>query len=132
VRELNQTIADRERQLSEAIRVAQDAKSLVTAKEKEIKSIHESNERNGTMEELLAPLNEDKQRVMKDLLESVQTSRLKNAYEKYLPAVLAESTPKAKKVISESVRAVTGDKTAPAVQENNHSNVIDIKRLAGL
>lgn len=134
VRELNKVVADRDQKLSEAIRTAQEAKALVSAKEKEIQRIHESNERTATMEELLAPLNEDKRVVMKDLLESVQTSRLKNAYEKYLPAVLAESAPKAKKVISESVREVTGDKTIPArtADEDRNSNVIDIKRLAGL
>jgi hypothetical protein len=70
---------------------------------------------------------------MRDLLESVQTSRLKNAYEKYLPAVLAETAPKARKVIAESVREVTGDKTVPAVpREEDTSNVIALKRLAGL
>jgi len=135
VRELTQVISEKDNQLSEAIRVAQEAKDLVASKEKEIKQIHESNERSSTLEELLGPLNEDKRVVMRDLLESVQTSRLKNAYEKYLPAVLAESnSPKAKKVISESVREVTGDKNRPAidVDDNNPSNVIDIKRLAGL
>lgn len=135
VRELTQVISEKDNQLSEAIRVAQEAEALVASKEKEIKQIHESNERNATLEELLGPLNEDKRVVMRDLLESVQTSRLKNAYEKYLPAVLAESnSPKAKKVISENVREVTGDKNRPAVDvdEEQKSNVIDIKRLAGL
>jgi hypothetical protein len=56
---------------------------------------------------------------------------LTNAYEKYLPAVLANTTPKAKKVISESVSVVTGDKTVKAIEEDKN-NVIDIKRLAGL
>jgi hypothetical protein len=134
VRELNQIIAQKNRQLEEATRIAEEKQSLAESKEREIRMIQESNQRQEVMAELLGPLNEDKRRVMRDLLESVQTSRLKNAYEKYLPAVLAESSPKAeKRVISESVRAVTGDKTVPAApQEEDRSNVIDIKRLAGL
>jgi hypothetical protein len=83
---------------------------------------------------LLAPLNKEKQDVMRNLLESVQTTRLKNAFEKYLPAVLEDRSAKAKTVIAESISAVTGDKTAPAqtVEQEDRSNVIDLKRLAGL
>ena len=94
--------------------------------------IKESNERESTMDELLRPLNKEKQEVMRNLLESVQTPRLKNAFEKYLPAVLEDRSVKARKVIAESVTSVTGDKTtAPTVSEDR-SNVIDLKRLAGL
>jgi len=96
--------------------------------------IKESNERESTMDMLLAPLNKDKQDVMRNLLESVQTPRLKNAFEKYLPAVLEDRSVKASKVITESVSAVTGDKTVPTqnVDQEDRSNVIDLKRLAGL
>jgi len=133
VRELNKIIADKNRQLEEATKIAEEKQSLAESKEREIRMIKESNERNNTMEELLAPLNEEKREIMKNLLESVQTSRLKNAYEKYLPAVLAEGrSAKAKQVITESVREVTGDKTVPAAPQEDRSNVIDIKRLAGL
>jgi len=133
VRKLKGQLEARDRQLSEATRIVHKAKRLVESKETEIRMIKESNERASVMEELLGPLNKDKQEVMKNLLESVQTSRLKNAYEKYLPAVLADTAPKARKVISESVSVVTGDKTVPAAPEKeDRSNVIDIKRLAGL
>jgi hypothetical protein len=84
------------------------------------------------LEELLSPLNEEKRSVMRNLLESVQTARLKSAFEKYLPAVLAEGkAAKTKQVIAESRVEVTGDKTVRAV-EDDRSNVIEIKRLAGL
>jgi hypothetical protein len=87
------------------------------------------------MSDLLRPLNREKQDVMRNLLESVQTTRLKNAFEKYLPAVLENRTAKAPKVIAESVTSVTGDKTVPSHQQDENeakSNVIDLKRLAGL
>jgi hypothetical protein len=132
VRELNQVIDHKNRQLEEAIRIAEERKALSESKDHEIRKIRDSNQRQAVMEELLGPLNEDKRAVMKNLLESVQTTRLKNAYEKYLPAVLADANSKSRKVISESVREVTGDKTVPAAQDQDRSNVIDIKRLAGL
>jgi hypothetical protein len=133
VRKLTQLVQDKNRQLAEATQTLEKAKTLVESKDREIHMIKESNVRQSTMEELLNPLNEEKRAVMKNLLESVQTSRLKNAFEKYLPAVLAESKPaKARQVIAESHVEVTGDKNVKAVEDESRSNVIDIKRLAGL
>ena len=133
VRDLKGMVADKNRQLAEATQTLEKAKVLVESKEREIRMIKESNVRESTMEELLAPLNEEKREVMKNLLESVQTARLKGAFEKYLPAVLAEGkTAKARTVIAESHVAVTGDKSVKVIEEQDRSNVIDIKRLAGL
>ena len=134
VRKLHDTIAHKDKKLSEAITLTMKAKVLVENKERELRMIKESNERESTMDELLRPLNKEKQEVMRNLLESVQTNRLKNAFEKYLPAVLEDRSVKARKVISEQVSAVTGDKTVPQKSESDEdrSNVIDLKRLAGL
>ena len=135
VRKLHDTIAAKDAKLAEAVKFAQKARVLVESKEREIRMIKESNERNSTLEDLLAPLNREKQDVMRNLLESVQTGRLKNAFEKYLPAVLEDRSAKASKVITESVSIATGDKSArspDADQVEENSNVIDLKRLAGL
>ena len=131
VRKLHDVIARREQQLGEAIKLGAKAKTLVESKEREIRIIRESNQRESAMEELLAPLNQEKAAVMRNLLESVQTNRLSGAFEKYLPAVLADRSVKASKVITETVSVATGDKSA-RVQEEDRSNVIDLKRLAGL
>ena len=131
VRKLHDVIARREQQLGEAIKLGAKAKTLVESKEREIRIIRESNQRESAMEELLAPLNQEKAAVMRNLLESVQTARLSGAFEKYLPAVLADRSVKASKVITENVSVATGDKSA-RVQEEDRSNVIDLKRLAGL
>ena len=134
VRKLHDVIAEQDQKLRKAIDITRTAKAVVESKERELRMIKESNERESTMDELLRPLNREKQEVMRNLLESVQTNRLKNAFEKYLPAVLEDRSVKARKVISEQVTAVTGDKTVPSQQEYNDakSNVIDLKRLAGL
>jgi hypothetical protein len=135
VRKLHDTIAQKDQKLAEAIKLSEKAKVLVESKEREIRMIKESNERESAMEELLAPLNEEKREVMKNLLESVQTKRLASAFEKYLPAVLEDRSAKARKVIAESLSEATGDKSArspDAGQVEQESNVIDLKRLAGL
>jgi hypothetical protein len=136
VRKLHDTIAAKDSKLAEAIKFAQKAKVLVESKEREMRILKESNQREAALEELLAPLNKEKQEVMRNLLESVQTSRLSNAFEKYLPAVLEDRSVKASKVITESLSTATGDKSARSPdadqQADNVSNVIDLKRLAGL
>jgi hypothetical protein len=135
-RKLMSALAAKEQQLAESVKTIATAKKLVESKEREVRVIKESNLRERTMGELLGTLNEDKAEVMKNLLESVQTPKLKVAFDKYLPAVLnTASKPVATKrqVIAESVE-VTGDKSAKntEVDTEERDNVIDIKRLAGL
>ena len=132
MRLLHKQLDNKNKQLAEATQTISKAKTLVENKEREIRMIKESNVRESTMEELLSPLNDEKRVIMKNLLESVQTTRLTNAFEKYLPAVLAQGkSVKAKQAIAENRVEVTGDKTVKAAEEDR-SNVIDIKRLAGL
>jgi predicted DNA-binding protein len=135
VRKLRDLVSNKDRQLAEAIKLSERAKTLIENKERELRMIKESNQRQDLMSDLLRPLNRDKAEVMRNLLESVQTDRLKNAFEKYLPAVLEDRSAKTRKVIAEQVTAVTGDKTVPSSQQDESdakSNVIDLKRLAGL
>jgi hypothetical protein len=135
VRKLHDMLAQKDRKLDEAIKLTTRAKTLVESKERELRIIKESNVRETTLDDLLRPLNKEKQDVMRNLLESVQTNRLKNAFEKYLPAVLAENRPaKAKNVIAESVTEVTGDKSARIQEDETQSgsNVFELKRLAGI
>jgi len=83
-------------------------------------------------------LSKEKAAVMSELLESVQTAKLQSAYEKYLPAVLNSKAAVAvqpaapKQVIAESRVEVTGDKAAKVAAEQDDTNVIELKRLAGL
>ena len=132
VRKLNAAIVKKDKQLAEAIKIQDKAKTLIENKNHQIKVIKEANERDATLDELLSPLNDEKRSVMTSLLENVQTSRLKNAFEKYLPAVLSEA--KATKKADSLVEA-TGNKSAKAVEatsNTNNNNVVELKRLAGL
>jgi len=136
-RKLLQQLQAKDEQLAESIKTISNAKKLIETKEREVKIIKESNERTKVMGELLSTLNEEKAKVMKDLLESVQTPRLQAAFDKYLPAVLNTITEKKepkKQMISESVKEITGDKTAvkQKVDSEERDNVIELRRLAGL
>jgi hypothetical protein len=136
-RKLMQALAEKDQQLAESIAQVNSTKKLVETKEREVRVIKESNLRERTMSELLAPLNEEKATTMKSLLESVQTGKLQSAFDKYLPAVLNSGTEKRvqKTNLSESmIKEVTGDKSAKPqeVDISDRNNVIEIKRLAGL
>ena len=136
-RKVLQALAIKDQQLAEATNKLQKAAQIVESKDREVRIIKESAQREKTMGQLLSTLNAEKAEVMKALLESVQTPKLENAFNKYLPAVLntgSDIAPK-KKALTESVIVeATGDKTAVKVAEvdENDDNVIDIKRLAGL
>ena len=135
IAKLTSLVKAKNRQLEEAKVTATKASKLVESKDREIKVIQENVTRKQVLAELLGPLNKDKASVMSDLLENVQTTKLRSVYEKYLPAVLNNSkaapAPKAT-MLSESRSTVTGDKTAKPQVDMNTDNVVDIKRLAGL
>ena len=135
-RKLMAKLGERENQLAESIKSVNAVKKLVEGKEREVRMIKESNLREKTMSDLLSTLNEEKSGVMMDLLESVQTNKLKVAFDKYLPAVLNNGNEKriGKSALNESIiTEITGNKAAKQeVDIYERDNVIDIKRLAGL
>jgi hypothetical protein len=136
-RKVLQALGKKEQQLAEAANELQKATRLVETKDREVRIIKETTQRERVMNTLLSSLNTEKAEVMKALLESVQTPKLQNAFDKYLPAVLNTGTNNVttKKALNESVIVeATGNKTATKVVEIDDStdNVIDIKRLAGL
>lgn len=118
--------------VAEAVKEAEDAKKLVESKEQEIKALVESKERQEVMSELLAPLARDQKAIMSELLESVQTPKLRSNFEKYLPAVVAGKSPQTRKALVEA-KEVTGNKIPNSISSSeNDSNIIAIRRLAGL
>ena len=136
-RKVLKALAQKDHELAEAKAQLNNVAQLVESKDREVRIIKESAQREKTLNSLLAPLNEEKKEVMKTLLESVQTAKLENAFNKYLPAVLNNGSVQApaKRALTESVIVeATGDKTAKKIVEVDESedNVIDLKRLAGL
>ena len=122
----------------------EEAKSEIVSKEKATKIVEsklrieaDKNARANKLNSLLKNLGGDKKVLMLDLLEQVQTQDLDKAFNKYLPSVLNEDKPRAKKAITESVVSEhTGNKRgpAPAAAHNTEedADIINLRKLAGL
>lgn len=121
----------KEQELAEAKRVAVSAAKLVESKEHKIKQLVESKERQAVLHELITPLPTEQKAIMGELLESVQTHKLRESFEKYLPAVVAgKQTSQKRQQLAES-REVTGNKVPNSIS-SSESDIVDIRRLAGL
>lgn len=119
--------------------------------QRRVKIAEEHAARVKTLNELLAPLSKDKRAVMQELLESVKTPALKEAFNRYLPTVLNENVKatQGRRVLSETAPvtekktvAVTGDRKnrlaesarAEDVQEqtSTKAEIVELRRLAGI
>lgn len=120
-----------ESKIQQAVEAAELAEAKANAKEAELKHINESIERHNKISSLMQPLSKEKANVMKQLLENCPTDRLEAAFKKYLGPVMEGHAPVAPKtVVTESKTEVTGNRTS--TQEQPNSNIIEIRRLAGL
>ena len=129
---LLQIVSQKEAELEEAAKIVAESQKLVESREQELRIARDQATRKDLMGELLGPLSGDKRNVMSDLLESVQTEKLRSAFDKYLPAVMDGGIP-AKKALTEG-KEITGDKKAQQTsgQEEKTAEIFDIRRLAGL
>jgi hypothetical protein len=127
---LLKVIEKKEHELAEAKQALSQKDTIVESKDREIRVTKDLMERKAVMSEMLAPLSADKREVMQSLLESVKTSKLRDAYDKYLPAVIEGEKRKVTKVALTESTAVTGDKESKP--EVGLDNILDIRKLAGL
>jgi hypothetical protein len=125
-------INKKEQELAEAKHAIAEKDTLVESTQREIRVTKDLMERKAVMGELLAPLGADKREIMKELLESVQTKKLNEAFDKYLPAVMEGQSRKVadKKVILSEGQEVTGNRESKP--EVGLDNILDIRKLAGL
>jgi hypothetical protein len=128
VKKLLSAMTEMEVKLNEARAMAESAMITSASKDDEIKIINERILRKAKLDELLKPLAKEKAEVMASLLESVPTARLNDAFKKYLSPVM-EGKATQKSTLVETKKEITGDRT---VNVEETSNIIDIKRLAGL
>jgi hypothetical protein len=129
---LLKVLATKDQQIAESKKLVQKAVIIAEAKDTQVKRLVESQERAKVMNELVAPLSKDQREIMTDLLESVQTSRLRSAFDKYLPAVIDGKSPAKQKAILAEGKEITGNRQETNMTQASDNNVIDIKRLAGL
>ena len=132
---LLKVIEKREVELAEAKAAATEKTQLVESKDREIRVAKDVANRKEVMAEMLAPLSAEQKSIMKELLESVQTSKLNDAFDKYLPAVMegqvkkVAAKAKAAEMITESSEVTGNRESKPQV---GLDNILDIRKLAGL
>lgn len=122
----------KDKQLAEAKAVVAAKQKLAESKEIEIKRMTEASRRKEILNDLISPLSSSQREIMSDLLESVQTPKLTTAFERYLPAVI-DGKSQAKKTVLAEGKEITGNrKPQTNVVKADDSNVLDLRRLAGL
>lgn len=125
-------VAEKEQQLEEARLAISEKQKLVESTQQEVARAQATAARKELMGELLGPLSKDQREIMNELLESVQTAKLRVSFDKYLPAVLSGNAPEKKKALVEA-KEITGNKETNSISSaNSQGEVIDIRRLAGL
>ena len=123
----------KDKQLAEAKAFAGKAKTIAESKDAQVKRLVESQERTKVLNELTGPLSKDQKEIMTDLLESVHTAKLRNAFGKYLPTVIEGKSPAKQKAILSEATEITGNRKHSSNEASAYdNNVVDIKRLAGL
>lgn len=129
---LLKVIDKKDSQIAEAQTIAVTAQRIIESKEATIRALNESMERKAVMSELLAPLAADQKEIMSELLESVQTVKLHDSFNKYLPAVIEGNAPQKKQALTEA-KEITGNKISNSNRSSeSDGNIVDIRRLAGL
>jgi hypothetical protein len=130
--QLLKVIDKKDSQIAEAQTIAVTAQRIIESKEATIRALNESMERKAVMSELLAPLAADQKEIMSELLESVQTVKLHDSFNKYLPAVIEGNAPQKKQALTEA-KEITGNKISNSNRSSeSDGNIVDIRRLAGL
>ena len=133
IRKLKNTVATMSTKLEEATKTVEVKAALAESKNQEIAMIKDSITRDKKLNEMLKPLAADKAAVMASLLESTSTDRLENTFQKYLSAVMNGTGIKSdRKIVNESVKEMTGDRAAKTQDSTNETNIVEIRRLAGL
>ena len=136
ISKLSKELSDAKTQLEESQKEINDREAKIEEANKEVAKINESRARETAMTELLAPLSKDKRKLMSNLLESVQTSKLKAAFNKYLPTVLNESVKTTEANTTQLNEAqkteITGDKAATTQETSSEAEIINLKKLAGI
>jgi hypothetical protein len=121
----------KELELATAKHAVAEARLIAESKQAEVNALMESKQRQDIMSELIAPLANNQKAIMIELLESVQTAKLRGSFDKYLPAVIAGEAPQKKKALVEA-KEVTGNKETHSVSSSQDGNIFDIRRLAGI
>ena len=140
IRKFRKGLAKLNAELTETKKELRFSNSKAKLVESKLRAAEDRYMRREKLAELTKPLGKEKREIMLDLLESVKTERLDEAFNKYLPSILNEQGGPRKKnrrtLKESSVKAHTGNK-APVSRaaDDNDTDVVaieQIRKLAGL
>ena len=138
IRKMQKVLESKNQQMAALQDTVKKSKTLVESMDTKLKASQDLVVRQKVMNELLAPLSKDKQGVMKELLESVQTQNLQGQYNKYLPSVLNEAVARkpasTKTQLNEStLSAKTGNRAIAQSEDSQETSELNkILSLAGI
>jgi hypothetical protein len=142
VKKLGRQLQEQMAALAEAQAKLDEKTKLVESAEAKVRAANDRVQRIQMLNELLAPLARDKKAVMEDMLKDIRTQNLKEAFTRYLPAVVNGARAPQKAQLSEASQtttvARTGDRTnntlAKAVIEETKTpdDLGKILHLAGI
>ena len=142
VKKLSTQLSEKKAALAEAVSNLKEKETLVETARAEARAANDRSKRAETMNELLKPLNRDKKTVMEDLLKDIKTTNLKEAFSRYLPAVMNGSKAESNKQNLAETRqpktvAMSGDRTnklsQAVIEESKHTDDLGvILHLAGI
>lgn len=148
IRKLQAQLTESKTALAQATEILNEKNGEIQASARRAKLAEERAARVQIKNELLSPLSKEKRNVMEELLDTVKTDKLKEAFQKYLPTVLNEGTRTAnqgRRTLAEAAEpkktvAVTGNRVnplaesaraeeVPALSDNDRA---ELRRLAGI
>jgi DNA repair exonuclease SbcCD ATPase subunit len=142
VKKLSNLLSKQKAALEEAQKQINEKETLVETARAEARAANDRIKRTETMNELLKPLSRDKKTVMEDLLKDIKTTNLKEAFSRYLPAVMnGGKVEPAKQTLAETTQpksvAITGDRqnklSQAVIEESKQSDDLGvILHLAGI
>ena len=150
LRKLQNQLTESNAALAKAQQILTEKDANIQASARRAKLAEERANRVQIKNELLSPLSKEKRNVMEELLETVKTDKLKEAFQKYLPTVLNEgmrSATQGRRALSESAPeskktvAVTGNRVNPLAESaraeevavnKSQTEIAELRRLAGI
>lgn len=120
VKKLSRQLQEQKAALSEAQAQIQEQKKLMEGADAKVRAANDRLQRMHTLNELLAPLARDKKAVMEDLLKDIKTQNLKEAFQRYLPAVVNGARAPQKSTLSEA----SNTPTTPVARTGDRENTL--------
>jgi len=128
VNKLIKKMTAKQEELESANKTLEEKDKVIEAKQAEADVAKDQLERSKVMDQIMSPLSGDKKEVMQDLLQTVETKKLKESFSKYLPAVMDNETRAKSRILAESRTTVTGNKADPEVD----TGIEQMRKLAGI